>query len=281
MKFFRRNLKPKDILIRIVLLIYGIIVLAPMVWVFYSSFKTTKEFYSSPWGLPSSFSLTNYINAWNKANIGTYFFNSIIITLSMVALTAILASMIAYVLARFSFRGRNIITALIMAGLLVPSVLGTIPVFTLLKSLNLVDTRIGIILVYTAYAMPFSVFVLIGFFRSLPGELEEAAFVDGASYYRSFFSIMLPLARPGIITISIFNFLWYWNEYAFALTLLSSEENKTLPIGIANLAISQRYQTDWGALFAGVIIVMIPVAIVYILFQRRLISGLNTGGVKE
>ncbi|AQS55018.1 carbohydrate ABC transporter permease [Novibacillus thermophilus] len=270
-----------DIVIRVILFIYGLLVLLPMIWVFYTSFKTSREFYNNPWALPESISLDNYISAWNTANIGSYFFNSVIVTVGMVVLTLILASMMSYILARFSFSGRNLLTSLIMAGLLVPSVLGTIPVFNLLKTLNLLNTHLGLILVYTAYAMPFSVFVLIGFFKTIPKEMEEAAMIDGASHYTTFFKVILPLAKPGLITVSIFNFLWYWNEYAFALTVLTEEAKRTLPIGLEYLMAVQRYKTEWGDLFAGVIIVMIPVIIVYILFQRKLISGLNTGAVKE
>ncbi|GIQ70548.1 carbohydrate ABC transporter permease [Xylanibacillus composti] len=270
-----------DFVIRGALLIYGLIVLFPLIWVMYTSFKTSREFYENPWGLPETFSFENYVNAWHSAKIGTYFSNSILVTAGMVVLTLILSSMLAYILSRFTFTGRNIIQSLIIAGLLVPSVLGTIPVFTLMKSLGLTNSHLGLIIVYTAYAMPFSVFVLIGFFKSIPRDMEEAGMIDGASHYRIFRSIMFPLARPGVITISIFNFLWYWNEYAFALTLLSSETKRTLPLGLAFLTTSQRYKTEWGELFAGVIIIMIPVVLVYILFQRKLISGLNTGAVKE
>lgn len=266
---------------RVILLAYAVTVLFPMLWVLYTSFKSNKEFYASPWSFPEQFAWENYINAWSRAKIGSYFLNSVLVTVGMVVLTLILGAMISYVIGRYHFKGKSLVNSLFIGGLLVPSVLGTIPVFMLLKTLHLSDTFIGIILVYTAYALPFSVFVLIGFFKSLPKELEEAAMLDGASYYKTFFKIMAPMARPGLITVSIFNFLWYWNEYAFALVTLQSESKKTLPIGLAHLTMTQRYRTEWGELFAGVIIVMIPVIIVYILFQKKLVGGLNTGALKE
>ncbi len=270
-----------DVVIRILFFLYSLVILFPMIWILYTSFKTSREFLYAPWSLPENLVWQNYTEAWYTANIGTYFLNSVIVTSAMVVLTVLLASMISYVVSRFTFIGNKALAAFFMAGLLVPKVFVTVPLFRMLLGMNLLNTRIGLILAYTAMALPFSVFVLIGFFQNLPKDLESAAMVDGASHYRIFFSIMLPLARPGLVTVSIFNFLWYWNEYPTALTVLQRESLKTLPLGLVILTETQERAAEWGQLFAGIIIVMIPVVVIYILFQRMLISGLNTGAVKE
>ncbi len=278
---FRKKLFLSDVIIRVLFFLYSLIIILPMIWILYTSFKTPREFLHAPWALPERLVWENYYNAWFSANIGNYFLNSVIVTSGMVVLTLLLASMASYTVSRYKFIGSSAAATYFMAGLLVPKVFVTVPLFQLLLSMNLLNTHIGLILAYTGMALPFSVFVLIGFFQNLPKDLESAAMVDGASHYRIFFSIMLPLARPGLVTVSIFNFLWYWNEYPTALTVLQRESLKTLPLGLVILTETQERAAEWGQLFAGIIIVMIPVVVIYILFQRMLISGLNTGAVKE
>ena len=270
-----------DVIVRCSFFLYSLVIILPMVWILYTSFKTPREFLHAPWALPGRLVWENYYHAWYTANIGTFFLNSVIVTSGMVVLTVLLASMASYVVSRFEFFGKSVLANFFMAGLLVPKVFVTVPLFQLLLSLNLLNTHVGLILAYTGMALPFSVFVLIGFFQTLPKELESAAMVDGASHVRTFWSIMLPLARPGLVTVSIFNFLWYWNEYPTALTVLQRESLKTLPLGLVILTETQERAAEWGQLFAGIIIVMIPVVVIYIMFQRMLISGLNTGAVKE
>ena len=269
-----------DIVIRIILISYSIIVIYPMLWTALTSLKTNREFYQNPWKLPTSLQLSNYARAWVQASFSRYFFNSIVVTVIPLIVTLVLAATTAYVLARFKFRGNGLITNLYLAGLMVPGILTIIPTFFLLNAFRLLDSLLGLIAVYVSRTLPFSLFVLIGFFKTLPKELEEAAMIDGCSYSATFWRIMFPLAKPGLITVTIFNFLWYWNEFAFALTYISSGHKKTLPVGMATLMEVARYRTDWGALFAGLMLIMLPTLCFYIIFQREIIKGLTAGALK-
>ena len=266
--------------VHIILIVYAIVVLFPMLWTIMSSFKTTREFYSNVWSMPAALHWDNYVKAWTTARIGDNILNSVMIVSVTVAATMILASTVAYAVTRYKFFGSSIIGRVFIMGLFVPLVLGTIPTFFVLQDLHLYDTKIGLILVYTAYSMPLSVFIMMGLFETTPYSFAEAAMIDGAGHFRIFTDIMLPLSRSGLVTISIFNFLWTWNDYIYAMTYLPSRRNRTLPVGLVQLTSTAMYQTDWGALFAGLVIVMLPSLLVYILFQKQIQQGLTEGGVK-
>jgi N-acetylglucosamine transport system permease protein len=188
--------------------------------------------------------------------------------------------MTAYVLARFQFLGRNFLFYLFLGGMLFPVFLALIPLFSLVNNLGLINTYVGLILVYIAYSLPFTVFFLTGFFKTLPGELQEAAIIDGANQYQAFFLVMLPLASPALISMGIFNFLGMWNQYILPLVLVSDESKYVLSQGLAFMLFKQFYQNDWSALFAALTLVMIPTLIVYIVFQRQIQSGMMTGALK-
>ena len=274
-----RNVLPR-IIIHIILILYAIVVLFPMLWTIMSSFKSTHEFYRDVWSIPAALNWNNYVKAWTTARIGNNILNSVIIVSISVSMTMILASMTAYAVTRYKFLGSNIIGRLFIMGLFVPLVLGTIPTFFVLQQLTLYDTKIGLIFVYTAYSMPLSVFIMMGLFETTPYSFAEAAMIDGAGHFKIFTKVMLPLSRSGLVTISIFNFLWTWNDYIYAMTYLPSRANRTLPVGLVQLTSTAMYQTDWGALFAGLVIVMLPSLLVYILFQKQIQKGLTEGGVK-
>jgi len=267
-------------ILRVFLFFYSLIVIFPLVWAVYTSFKTNKEFYKDPWALPSTLYYQNYIKAWNKAHIGNYFMNSVLLTCLVVFLLIILGSTTAYVITRFNIKAGKYINMAYMSGMLVPTILGVVPTFLVLYRLKLLDSLVGLMLVYTAYGLPFTVFVLTGFFKTLPHELEEAALIDGCSLNRTYWTIMFPLAKSGIITVSIFNFIGFWNEYVLALTYITTDKKKTLSLGLINLMETSRYETDWGALFAGLIIVMIPTLLIYAIFQGKITGGLTIGAVK-
>lgn len=291
---------------------YLIIVIFPMVWVFYTSAKNTQQIYQSPFGLPKIVThwtaqaaqplLNNYHRAWVDNHFSLYLWNSMkVVSISLVGIL-LLGSMTAYVLARFEFRGRNFIYYLFLSGLLIPMQLILIPLFFQFSTMSeiltatfapfvralglgeltvsLHDTHAGLILIYVAASLPFTVFTLTAFFRTLPGELREAAQIDGASEYRVFFSVMMPLAKPGLVTVAIFNFLGLWNEYLFGLVFLSRSELKTLPLGLASIGMQAQYKSDFGLLFAALVIVMIPTLIVYSLLQERLTRGITVGAIK-
>jgi len=222
----------------------------------------------------------NYVRAWRDGKFGKYFFNSVFITLTTLVIVLGAGTMAAYVLGRFRFRGAKPVLFYFLAGMTFPAQLALIPLFFLLLKLGLLNTYPGLILVYAGSSLPFTIFVLTSFFQTLPNELADAAAIDGCGEFSTFWRVMLPLARPGVITVAIFNLLGIWNEYLYALVLTTDEKIRTLPLGLANLAINKQYDTDLGALFAGVVIVMVPALVAYMLLQRHLIRGLAAGAIK-
>lgn len=262
------------------MLLFALVVVIPLVWVLVSSFKTGPEIFDAPWGLPNGFRFDNYVSAWVGEGIGGYFVNSLLVTFATLILLLPSGAMAAYVLARYPFRGSKAIFGTFLGGMMFPHFLVIVPLFVMLKQMGMLDTKTGLVLVYVAYSLSFTVFVLYGFFQSLPGELAEAAMIDGCGHAGTFWRIMLPLARPGILVVAIFNAIGLWNEYGLALVLLPSKENRTLPLGIADMAMARQYQSDWGALFAGLVIVMLPVMVVYWIFRDRIHETMLRGAIK-
>jgi N-acetylglucosamine transport system permease protein len=255
----------------------------PLLWATLSSFKSDDEILTDAWSLPSRLLFSNWSRAWNEAHIGRYFLNSAIVVAGALALTMLFGAMAAYVLARYELRGLRLVYYAFAGGMMFPVVLALVPLFFVVKNLGLLGTLPGLILVYTAYSLPFTVFFLTAFFRTLPTAVAEAAMVDGCSHWSLFFRVMLPMARPGLISVGIFNFLMQWNQYIFPIVLLQgagSEKRWVLTQGLSALAVSQGYAGDYGALFAGVTIAMLPVLLVYIVFQRQVQAGLTAGQLK-
>jgi N-acetylglucosamine transport system permease protein len=269
-----------NIVMNLFLALWAVIVIFPMLWLVYTSFKTDQEIFFSPWALPATPIWDNFRRGWVDANIGTYFVNSLIVVLPSLVLILILSAMTAYVLARFPFPANRIIFYGFMAGMLFPVFLALIPLFFLVKDLGMMSTYHGLILVYVAYSLPFSVFFLTGFFRTLPSELHEAAILDGANQYQVFFRVMLPLAQPGLISIGIFNFLGMWDQFLLPLVLMTNASRYLLTQGLAYMLHQQYYKNDWSALFAAVTIIMIPTLIVYVIFQNQIQKGITVGALK-
>ena len=265
---------------QIILAAWALVVIFPLVWMVITAFKTDREIFFSPWKMPATLQWNNFERAWTQASIGRYFLNTIIVVSASVFLTLLFSSMAAYVLSRFDFPGNRFIYYLFLAGLMFPVFLALVPLFFVVKDLHMIGTYQGLILVYTAYSLPFSIFFLTSFFKSLPSEVAEAAIIDGASQYRVFFNIMLPMAQPGLVAIGIFNVLGQWNQFILPLVLNPNPGRYVLSQGLAFLAIQQGYDSDWSALFAALTITMIPTLIVYILFQRRVQQGMTAGALK-
>ncbi|MFD4633033.1 carbohydrate ABC transporter permease [Streptomyces sp. NPDC058284] len=263
------------------LVLWVVLAAGPLIWVALTAFRPSAEILSDPMGWPASFHWENFSNAWSKASIGRYTLNSLIILAGSLTGTMLLGSMAAYVIARFTFPGNRLVFMLFAGGMMFPVILALVPLFAVMENFGLLDTRPGLMIAYIAYSLPFTTFFLTSFFRTLPTGVQEAAMVDGASHTRTFFQIMLPMAKPGLVSIGIFNFLGQWNQYLLPL-LLNSEDEKAyvLPQGLASLAVSQGYRGDWGALFAGLTIAMLPVLVVYAVFQRQVQAGLTAGAVK-
>jgi N-acetylglucosamine transport system permease protein len=261
----------------VLLSIWTIIVIVPFLWVVLSSFKTTKEILASPFSLPAHWSFDNYAHAWTDAGIRQFFLNTVIVVGVALVLVMLLGAMCAYVLARFTFPGARAIYYLMLAGLTVPIFLAIVPLFFILKNSGLINTLPGLIMVYVAFALPFTVFFLYSFFRSLPDDVYEAALIDGAGEWRAFFRIMLPMARPGVAAVAIFNFLGLWNQFLLPVALNTDQSRYVLTQGMASFASQAGYAVDFGALFAAVVITVVPVLIVYVIFQRRLEGSVSRG----
>lgn len=264
----------------ILLVLWTLVVLIPMLWVLMSSFKTTDQVLGNPMSLPTSLHWTNYLNAWEQAGIGKWFLNTIIVVGFALVAVMVLGAMCAYVLARFTFPGNRIIYYLMLAGLTFPIFLAIVPLFFTLKNIGLLNTLPGLILTYVAFALPFTVFFLHSFFGALPSEIYEAAQVDGASEWRTFFQVMLPMAKPGMAAVSIFNFLGLWNQFLLPVALNTNPNNYVLTQGMASFASSAGYAVDFGALFAAVVITIVPVLIVYVIFQRQLQGSVSQSTIK-
>lgn len=278
-------MKLSRILIFAVLAGYLLWVVYPMAWVAYSSFKDDEAIFREAFALPPFDDLRtdNYARAWNEAKFGDYFINSVVVTLSSVTLIVLLGAMAAYAMARFYHPLGKGVFWLFLAGLMIPVQLSIVPLFFELKALGLLNSRFGLILVYTANGLPFAIFILAGFFKSLPRSLYEAAVVDGCSEASAFWRVMLPLARPGLVTVAIFQFIGVWKEYFFAFMFTSGDAGasvRTLPLGLANLSITSQYRSDYGMLFAGLVIVTIPILIVFIALQKQLVKGVTAGALK-
>jgi len=272
-------------LIFLVLAGYLLWVVYPMAWVAYSSLKPDDAIFRDAFALPSLDALRwgNYREAWREAHFGSYFLNSMLVTGTSVAAILLLGSTTAYALSRFYHPLGHALYGLFLAGLMVPVQLSIVPLFFELRTLGLLNSRVGLILVYTANGLPFAIFILAGFFRALPRSLYEAAVVDGCSEAAAFWRVMLPLARPGLITVAIFQFIGIWKEYFFAFMFTSgarSEEARTLPLGLGNLSVAAQYHTDYGMLFAGIVMVTLPILLVYLLLQKHLVKGITAGALK-
>ncbi|MFD0616481.1 carbohydrate ABC transporter permease [Paenibacillus sp. GCM10027629] len=269
-------------IIYVIMILWALCVLYPLVWSVFGSLKDNQQFLlKMPWSLPEWPLLwENFANVWTNYNVGTYFMNSLIVTIVSTVLALLLSSTTAYVIARFRFKGSQALYNLYLASMMIPLILGLIPLFFLLTDLHLSNTLFGLILVYTAMNVSFGVFVLVGFFKTLPKELDESASIDGSSDYGVFFRIMLPLARPGLISVGIMNVLNIWNEYVMGTVLVNDPSKYTLPIGIAVMQAEMQYRTEWGPLFAGLLLSIIPVLVVYFIFQRQITSGMVAGAVK-
>jgi ABC-type glycerol-3-phosphate transport system permease component len=254
---------------------YALVALAPLVVMVLDSLRPNAEVLARPLGLPATLDLSSYATAWTQASFSTYVRNSVLVTVSAVALDVAVSLPAAYVLGRHHFRGSGLLIAYFLAGLMVPVRLGVLPIFDLLGRLNLVDSRLGLVLVYAASGIPFSIFILAAFFRGLPRELEEAARLDGAGDTRIFARVMVPLVRPAIATVVVFRFVPLWNDFFFPLVLLRTTDRYTLPVGLTQFF--GEFQTNWSALFAGLVIATVPLVVLFLVATRQIVEGLTAG----
>ena len=268
----------------------AISIVIPVGWVFLASIKENSEFYGNPWTLPKGFYFQNFIDAFEKAQMGEYFLNSILVTALALILLLVVALPAAYVLARYRFFGSKLINIMFMGGLFINVNYIVVPIFLMFVDADKFLRNLGgdgfflnnlfvVALVYAATALPFTIYLLSGFFVTIPHDYEEAAYMDGCGYFRTMVQIMMPMAMPSIITVILFNFLSFWNEYIISMTLLT-KDSKTLPVGLMQLMQAQKAAANYGQLYAGLVIVMLPTLILYILVQKKLTQGMSLGGLK-
>jgi len=295
-----------------ILLFWLAAVVLPIVWVFSNSIRSSQEIYENSFGLPwlikgspyaddpnvappTEAAVGNFEKAWTESNFSSFFLNSVIVTGLSLAGILVVGALASYALARFRFRGSRALYVLFISGMMVPAQLILVPLFFQYSAMSdwltgltrplgyevrFYNSLTGLILIYIALSLPFTILILTAFFRSLPGALRESAILDGASEWTVFRSIMLPLARPGLITAAIFNFLGIWNEYLFALVFVNTPDKKTLPLGLASVTMQAQYKTDFGLMFAGLVIILVPTLLTYAVLQRQLTRGITVGALK-
>jgi len=263
----------------IIVTLFLVVVLYPLVWLILSSFKTTQEFATQPtWALPQGFAWQNYVQAWNSG-MGTYFLNSILAVFPSLFLILAISVSAAFGLEVMTWRLRNPVLFLFLAGIMVPLQLVLLPLFTVYFQAGLIDTRWALIITYTAFGLPLSVFLMAGFFKSVPREVMEAAVLDGASIYKVFYRVALPMVANGLVTIALVQFFFLWNDLLFSLTFISSDSNRTIQTGLLNFT-GQYGQVDWGPTFAAISLAVIPTLILYLVLNQKVIKGLTSGAVK-
>lgn len=275
-----------------VLIALAVSIVVPVAWVFMASIKQNSEFYGNPWTLPLGFHWENFVNAWNAAKMGDYMINSVIVTALALGILLVTALPASYALARFQFKGSKFINLAFMGGLFINVNYIVVPIFLMLRDGNnwmmqnfgqglLLNNLFVLALVYAATALPFTIYLLSGYFVTLPHDFEEAAYIDGAGFVKTMVMIIFPMAKPSIITVILFNFLSFWNEYIISMTLMNGmNAPKTLPVGLLNLMQAQQSAAQYGMMYAGLVMVMLPTLVLYICVQKQLTQGMTVGGIK-
>jgi len=266
--------------VRTLLVAYTLIILYPLIWNVMSSLKTNHEILISMTSFPQGFAWGNYARAFTAANMGAYMFNSVFVVVLSLFLLIVFSVPLSYAMARYRFFGSRALELVFAMCLFIQGVYIIIPLYVLLFNLNMLDNLWALGLVYASMGIPFSSFLLAGYMRTISRSYEEAARIDGCGNLQILLRIIAPMSKPGIITISMLNAIGFWNEYPMALVVLSSPGNRTLPIGVANLFEVQKRATDFGALYAALVLVLVPTVIIYLIGQRHLVKGIAAGGLK-
>ena len=280
------------VFIYFMLILLAVTIIVPVAWVFLASVKQNSEFYGNPWTLPATFYWQNFVDAWNAASMGSYMLNSVIVTALSLVILLVVALPAAYCLSRFRFRGGKLLNTAFMAGLFINVNYIVVPIFLMLRDWDswinyffgktiFLNNLFMLAIVYAATALPFTIYLLSGYFATLPHDFKEAAYIDGAGYGQAMIRVIFPMAQPSIITIILFNFLSFWNEYIISMTLMSSSTGqKTLPVGLLNLTQGQQSKAEFGIMYAGLVLVMLPTLILYMCVQKKLTQGMTVGGLK-
>ncbi|WP_245693666.1 carbohydrate ABC transporter permease [Sediminibacillus halophilus] len=265
-------------MIYIVLILFAIVNAYPIIWMVINSFKSESEFAVNQFGFPREFVLENYQNAWEIANFGVLFKNSIFICVAATVITVLIGALASYFLSRFSFKMNKFIYTFFIFGMLIPIHATLVPMFILMRNLGLLNTPITLLFPYIAFHLPITIFILTSFMKAFPKDIEESAIMDGCGIFRIFWSIVLPMSRPALATVVILNFIYNWNEFSFALVLINDPAFQTLPLGLANFA--GQFTTNYGAQMAGLTMSLIPIIAIYLMLEKEIVKGMTAGAVK-
>lgn len=273
-----RRIRPGRVALELLVVLLCLAWLSPFYLLVVNTFKTMPEISAGPISLPESLRLDAYARVWKEAHLGDYYKNSLIIASVSVVISVGVSSLAAYAFSRMRFLGKQALFFFLLAGVMLPLQVVLVPLYRLLSGLDMLSSYRGMIALYVAFTIPFGVFILTGFFKSVPVEIEEAALIDGCSWFQAYRRIALPLAAPGLVTMIILEFIWFWNEYLVALTFIQKEAMRTVMLGV--MVMANTFQLDFSKLTAGIVISVVPPIVVYIFFQRYLIRGLTAGALK-
>lgn len=263
------------------LILWTLFTLVTVGWIIAASFSTTKEIFNGElFKFASGVHTENYVKVWNQYKLSTFFINSLIYTSLSCSIVLFIAAPAGYALSRFNFKWNKSIQNMFVAGLGIPSIMIVMPIYYLAAKANLLNSRAMLVILYVGTLLPFTVYYLMAFFKNISSSFEEAALIDGCSYIGAFWKIMLPLARPGIFTVTIFNFISIWNEYFMALIFASNQSMRSLAVGLYSMIQSMKYIGDWAGLFTIVVIVFLPTLILYLVLSNRILGDTTAGGIK-
>lgn len=274
----RKKISIKKMFIYFALIVFIVINAYPILWMVINSFKSEQEFVVNQFGFPKKFVLDNYASAWEIANFGVLFKNSLFVCIVATIVTVFIGALASYFLARFTFKMNKFLYTFFIFGLLIPIHATLVPMFILMKNLGLLNTPITLLFPYIAFHLPITIFILTSFMKAFPKDIEESAVLDGCGIFRMFWSIILPMSRPALATVVILNFIYNWNEFSFALVLINDPELQTLPLGLANFA--GQFTTNYGAQMAGLTMSLVPIVLFYISLEKEIVKGMTAGAVK-
>lgn len=261
-------------LIVVLLVALAVAVIYPLLWMVFSSFKTNREIFGSPWSLPGALRWDNFARA-GDAGVVRYFVNSILVTTASIVTTTLISAWAAFGLVRVKAPFSNLVTGVILGGLMMAPTVALIPLFGLLQQLHIYDTLWALVILYTAFRIPFTTFLIRAYMIDMPSSIDEAAYIDGATHWQIFWHIVLPLCRPILVSAALLQSLFAWNEFAFALVFIATRENKTLPVGLVDM--QSRLLTDWPVQFAGLTLAALPMIVLFLVGQRHFLRGLTDG----
>lgn len=267
-----------SIIIYVLLGIIAIMCLYPLLWLLLNSFKTNSELFGNPWGLPKAFTIENYTKAWTVGNVGVYFFNSSMVTVISSSISILLSVTAAYAISRMKWKLSGVVLLVFLIGVMVPNHSTLIPLFSMFQSAKILNSYTALILPYVAFGLPIAIFLLTGYFESIPRELEEAALIDGCKLPQILFRIIIPISKPTIVTVLVSNFITMWNDLLFALVFMTDTKKMTLPVGLTQFV--GRYGVDYTGMIAAIIFTVVPSILVYVFLHDKIIAGMTSGAVK-